>query len=127
MRALLYPFESNQATLYDAYGNKRGEIPLQKGGNTLPCTQERYYYRDSFGNVFFVYEGEKELLWEDAQRSFNFRGLSIITLDSTLQGEQRDAKALKWIEVYEKNLQKGYEYLCPPHFKELETKLLALA
>lgn len=124
MRALEYPFGTNKASLYDAYGNKRGEFALKKGKNTLPLTQERFFLEDEFGNVFFIYDGVGTLLWEDSQKAFNFSGLSALALDSTIQGKEKDTKALQWIEVYEKNLQKGVEYLLPFGFKELERGLL---
>lgn len=131
MREFNYPLESNECFLYDRYGNKRGNFVLEKGKNTLPFSEE-LHYRDSFGNVFYIYRGEGVLEWEDSLELLDFSEFPIRDLDYFLVHLKHSLNALpntqrkieKFLSVYDKNIKKGFVYLAPKGFLEVEYQLV---
>ncbi|TLD83966.1 hypothetical protein LS70_003935 [Helicobacter sp. MIT 11-5569] len=131
MRVLNYPFTPNTALVLDRYGNKRGGFPLKQGENLLPFTQKGCMLKDSFGNAFFIYEGEGVLEFADALKFYDFECLECENVEEYLmQGNFKNASsaqkrmAKEWVECYDLNLEKGAEYLTPNGFIRIEEELL---
>ncbi|PZT48493.1 hypothetical protein B6S12_03965 [Helicobacter valdiviensis] len=125
MRELNYPYNPNKATYKNAFGQILGELELKKGLNKLPLTQDGEYYEDSFKNVFFVYKGEGILDFSDAKKAYDFSTLPFLVLDYALLNKENleDRLIKEFLEVYEININKGFVYLAPTNFLELDLKL----
>lgn len=132
MRVLNYPHSSNNASLKNAFGYVIQELELVCGENALKPTSEGDYYQDSLGNVFFVYEGEGVLEWEDCLKSFDFSNLPLAFLQHFLSYKSHSPNANasikrkieEFIKVYDKNISKNALYLAPSNFKELDKGLI---
>lgn len=132
MRVLNYPFNANKAQLVDSYNHIWGEFMLTNGANTLPLTNREFQTRDSFGNVFYIYDGEGDLQWSEAIKRYDLTKLPSEILDFYLLTQSPhphsnafyQAKINEFLEIYELNIAKGYEYLRPFGFSELENELL---
>lgn len=131
MRSFNYPLDANDCFLCDRYGNKRGSFGLKNGENTLPLSNQ-LYYKDSFGNVFYLYDGEGVLEWEDTLQYLDFSTLLVRDLDyflcylkyhcNTMPNTKKQIE--QFLKVYDKNIQKGVVYLAPNGFLEVEYKLI---
>ncbi|WP_367701844.1 hypothetical protein [Helicobacter pylori] len=94
----------------------------------LPFTQKNFF---KFHNAFFgVCEGVGDLDYRDYAKNLNFNALLIESIENYLlefkEPENKQQKDLlaDFLEVYNKNIEKGFYYLEPPFFKEKESELL---
>ncbi len=131
MRILNYPYEQNKARILDAYDKVWGEFELKRGENELPYTQRGFKIQDAYKNIFYIHEGFGTLEWNEATSKYDFSRLEPYLLDfylsegvyhpHTSEGEKR--LIYEFVEVYELNLGKGWEYLLPFGFQTLDEKL----
>ncbi len=94
----------------------------------LPFTQKNFF---KFNGVSFsVCEGVGNLDYRDYPKNLNFNALSCETIENYLlnakEPENKQQKALlaDFLEVYDKNIEKGLNYLKPKFFLEKEKELL---
>ncbi|WQY67673.1 hypothetical protein E5L64_03830 [Helicobacter pylori] len=94
----------------------------------LPFTEKNFF---KFNNAnFSVCDGVGDLDYKDYPKNFNFNALLIETIENYLltakEPENKQQKALltDFLEVYEKNIEKGFIYLAPKFFLEKERQLL---
>ncbi|ANT42643.1 hypothetical protein [Helicobacter phage FrB41M] len=94
----------------------------------LPFTQKNLF---KFNGVFFgVCGGVGDLDYRDYSKNLNFNALLVESIENYLlnakEPENKQQKALlaDFLEVYNKNIEKGFYYLEPPFFKEKESELL---
>ncbi|GAA7887841.1 hypothetical protein BTM115_11590 [Helicobacter pylori] len=94
----------------------------------LPFTQKNFF---KFTGVNFgVCEGVGNLDYRDYPKNLNFTTLSCETIENYLlhakEPENKQQKALlaDFLEVYDKNIEKGFIYLKPRFFLEKEKELL---
>ncbi|WQW80953.1 hypothetical protein KVM82_00205 [Helicobacter pylori] len=94
----------------------------------LPFTQKNFF---KFNGVdFSVCEGVGDLDYRDYPKNLNFNALLTESIENYLlelkEPKNQPQKALlaDFLEVYEKNIEKGFCYLEPPFFKEKESELL---
>ncbi|WRB12073.1 hypothetical protein KVJ86_01040 [Helicobacter pylori] len=94
----------------------------------LPFTQKNFF---KFNGVSFgVCEGVGELDYRDYPKNLNFSALLIETMENYLlnakesENKQQKALLMDFLEIYDKNIEKGFYYLDPPFFKEKESELL---
>lgn len=126
LRTLAYPYEAQEAKVLDRYGNFRGKIPLKTGENQLPITPYGCYLQDSLGNVFVIYDGEGVLEFSDCLRHYDFSTLEPMDVELALNGEiPLNDSTKEWLEVYDLNIAKGKEYICPNGFKQIENTILS--
>ncbi len=94
----------------------------------LPLTQKNLF---KFNGVFFgVCAGVGDLDYRDYPKNLNFNALSCETIENYLLNEkeplneqQKDLLAV-FLEVYDKNIEKGFIYLAPKFFLEKEKQLI---
>ncbi len=94
----------------------------------LPFTQKNFF---KFNDRFFgVCEGVGNLDYRDYPKNLNFNALLIETIENYLlnakEPENKQQKALltDFLEVYDKNIEKGFNYLKPRFFLEKEKELI---
>ncbi|WRF09319.1 hypothetical protein KVE83_03535 [Helicobacter pylori] len=94
----------------------------------LPFTQKNFF---KFYNVFFgVCEGVGDLDYRDYPTNLNFNALLCETIENYLinakepENKQQKALLMDFLEVYDKNIKKGFIYLAPKFFLEKEKELL---
>ncbi|GAA8789405.1 hypothetical protein DUHN22_15420 [Helicobacter pylori] len=94
----------------------------------LPFTQKNLF---KFNGVSFgVCEGVGDLDYRDYLKNLNFNALLCETIENYLlnakEPENKQQKALltDFLEVYDKNIEKGFIYLAPRFFLEKEKELI---
>ncbi|GAA6788984.1 hypothetical protein BTM495_15360 [Helicobacter pylori] len=94
----------------------------------LPFTQKNFF---KFNGVSFcVCEGVGNLDYRDYPKNLNFTALLCETIENYLlnakEPENKQQKALltDFLEVYDKNIEKGFMYLKPKFFLEKEKELI---
>ncbi len=94
----------------------------------LPLTQKNLF---KFNGVFFgVCEGVGDLDYKDYPKNLNFNALLIETIENYLLNakeplnKQQKALLADFLQVYEKNIEKGVYYLKPKFFAEKEKQLI---
>ncbi|WRD45327.1 hypothetical protein E5K45_05420 [Helicobacter pylori] len=94
----------------------------------LPFTQKNFF---KFNGVLFgVCEGVGNLDYRDYPKNLNFNALLCETIENYLlnakEPENKQQKALlrDFLEVYDKNIEKGFQYLKPRFFLEREKELI---
>ncbi|WRD03572.1 hypothetical protein E5K82_06900 [Helicobacter pylori] len=94
----------------------------------LPFTQKNFF---KFNGVFFgVCEGVGNLDYRDYPKNLNFNALLVEAIENYLlnakEPENKQQKALltDFLEVYDKNIEKGFIYLKPRFFLEKEKELI---
>lgn len=94
----------------------------------LPFTQKNFF---KFNHANFgVCEGVGDLDYRDYPKNLNFNALLCETIENYLltakdpENKQQKALLTDFLEVYNKNIEKGFHYLEPPFFKEKESELL---
>ncbi len=94
----------------------------------LPFTQKNFF---KFNDRFFgVCEGVGNLDYRDYPKNLNFNALLCETIENYLlnakEPENKQQKALltDFLEVYDKNIEKGFNYLKPRFFLEKEKELI---
>ncbi|WRF04928.1 hypothetical protein KVC22_01080 [Helicobacter pylori] len=94
----------------------------------LPFTEKNLF---KFNNAYFgVCEGVGDLDYKDYPKNLNFNALLCETIENYLlnskEPENKQQKALlrDFLEVYDKNIEKGFAYLKPKFFLEKEKELL---
>ncbi len=94
----------------------------------LPFTQKNFF---KFNGVSFgVCEGVGNLDYRDYPKNLNFNALLVETIENYLlnakEPENKQQKALltDFLEVYDKNTEKGFNYLKPRFFLEKEKELI---
>ncbi|GAA8331089.1 hypothetical protein HpBT203_06720 [Helicobacter pylori] len=94
----------------------------------LPFTQKNFF---KFNDRFFgVCEGIGNLDYRDYPKNLNFNALLCETIENYLlnakEPENKQQKALltDFLEVYDKNIEKGFIYLKPKFFLEKEKELI---
>lgn len=118
-------------TLFSKYGNKKAEFSFDGYSCALPYTQGGDYY--SYNHTrFCVCEGEGALYFLDYPLNLDFRSLDISALEVYLIAGKFSAFISKkqrnlvqdFIKIYEKNVEKDYDYLTPLGFVEVEDYLI---
>ncbi len=94
----------------------------------LPFTQKNFF---KFNNRFFgVCEGVGNLDYRDYPKNLNFNALLCETIENYLlnakepENKQQKALLVGFLEVYDKNIEKGFNYLKPRFFLEKEKELI---
>ncbi len=94
----------------------------------LPFTQKNFF---KFNDRFFgVCEGVGNLDYRDYPKNLNFNALSCETIENYLlnakepENKQQKALLVDFLEVYDKNIEKGFTYLKPRFFLEKEKELI---
>ncbi|MFP6224244.1 hypothetical protein ACLGCM_07680 [Helicobacter pylori] len=94
----------------------------------LPFTQKNFF---KFNGVSFgVCDGVGDLDYRDYPKNLNFNALLCETIENYLLNaknplnEQQKALLADFLEVYDKNIEKGFYYLAPRFFLEKEKKLI---
>ncbi|WQZ93391.1 hypothetical protein KVL67_01025 [Helicobacter pylori] len=94
----------------------------------LPFTQKNFF---KFNDRFFgVCEGVGDLDYRDYPKNLNFHALLVDSIENYLfnakEPENKQQKALlaDFLEVYDKNIEKGFIYLKPKFFLEKEKELI---
>ncbi|GAA8344193.1 hypothetical protein HpNP145_07980 [Helicobacter pylori] len=94
----------------------------------LPLTQKNFF---KFNGVSFgVCEGVGDLDYRDYPKNLNFSALLVESIENYLlnakEPENKQQKALlaDFLEVYDKNIEKGFIYLAPKFFLEKEKELI---
>lgn len=94
----------------------------------LPFTQKNLF---KFNGVSFgVCTGVGDLDYKDYPKNLNFNALLIESIENYLlnakEPENKQQKALlaDFLEVYDKNIEKGFIYLAPKFFLEKEKELI---
>ncbi|MGN8522928.1 hypothetical protein ACR9M2_07680 [Helicobacter pylori] len=94
----------------------------------LPFTQKNFF---KFNHAFFgVCEGVGDLDYRDYPKNLNFNALLCETIENYLlelkEPENKQQKALltDFLEIYDKNIKKGFIYLAPKFFLEKEKELI---
>ncbi|GAA7266090.1 hypothetical protein ID0507_09420 [Helicobacter pylori] len=94
----------------------------------LPFTQKNFFKFN--GVVFGVCEGVGDLDYRDYHRNLNFNALLIETIENYLlnakesQNTQQKVLLTDFLEIYDKNIEKGFIYLKPKFFLEKEKQLI---
>ncbi len=94
----------------------------------LPLTQKNFFKFNGF--IFSVCEGVGNLDYRDYPKNLNFNALLCETIENYLlnakEPENKQQKALltDFLEVYDKNIEKGFIYLAPKFFLEREKQLI---
>ncbi|WQS38023.1 hypothetical protein KVC07_06520 [Helicobacter pylori] len=95
----------------------------------LPFTQKNFFKFN--GVVFGVCEGVGNLDYRDYPKNINFNALLVESIENYLlsakEPENKQQKALltDFLEIYDKNIEKGFYYLDPLFFKQKESELLS--
>ncbi len=94
----------------------------------LPFTQKNFF---KFNGVSFgVCAGVGNLDYRDYPKNLNFNALLVESIENYLlnakEPENKQQKALltDFLEVYDKNIEKGFNYLKPRFFLEKEKELI---
>ncbi|GAA7376277.1 hypothetical protein BD0135_14750 [Helicobacter pylori] len=94
----------------------------------LPFTQKNLF---KFNGVSFgVCEGVGDLDYKDYPKNINFNALLIESIENYLlnakepKNTQQKALLTDFLEVYDKNIEKGFIYLAPKFFLEKEKQLI---
>ncbi|MCQ2705222.1 hypothetical protein JT101_00855 [Helicobacter pylori] len=94
----------------------------------LPFTQKNFF---KFNGLFFgVCEGVGDLDYRDYPKNLNFNALLTETIENYLlnakepENTQQKALLTDFLEVYDKNIEKGFIYLKPKFFLEKEKELI---
>ncbi len=94
----------------------------------LPFTQKNFF---KFNDRFFgVCEGVGNLDYRDYPKNLNFNALLVETIENYLlnakepENKQQKALLVDFLEVYDKNIEKGFNYLKPRFFLEKEKELI---
>ncbi len=94
----------------------------------LPFTQKNFF---KFNDRFFgVCEGVGNLDYRDYPKNLNFNALLCETIENYLlnakepENKQQKALLMDFLEVYDKNIEKGFNYLRPRFFLEKEKELI---
>ncbi len=94
----------------------------------LPFTQKNFF---KFNDRFFgVCEGMGNLDYRDYPKNLNFNALLCETIENYLinakepKNKQQKALLVDFLEVYDKNIEKGFTYLKPRFFLEREKELI---
>ncbi len=94
----------------------------------LSFTQKNFF---KFNDRFFgVCEGVGNLDYRDYPKNLNFNALLVETIENYLlnakepENKQQKALLVDFLEVYDKNIEKGFIYLKPRFFLEREKELL---
>ncbi len=94
----------------------------------LPFTQKNFF---KFHNAFFgVCEGVGNLDYRDYPKNLNFNALLVESIENYLlnakepKNQQQKALLTDFLEVYDKNIEKGFIYLKPRFFLEKEKELI---
>ncbi|MGL2526126.1 hypothetical protein ACOWNS_05635 [Helicobacter pylori] len=94
----------------------------------LPFTQKNSF---KFNGVSFsVCDGVGDLDYRDYLKNLNFNALLVESIENYLmkfkepENTQQKALLTDFLEIYDKNIEKGFYYLDPPFFKEKESELL---
>ncbi|WP_120861386.1 hypothetical protein [Helicobacter pylori] len=94
----------------------------------LPFTQKNLF---KFNSVFFgVCAGVGDLDYRDYPKNLNFNALLIESIENYLLNakeplnEQQKALLTDFLEVYNKNIEKGFIYLAPKFFLEKEKEFI---
>ncbi|GAA8101758.1 hypothetical protein HpNP05_14970 [Helicobacter pylori] len=94
----------------------------------LPLTQKNFF---KFNGVSFgVCEGVGDLDYRDYPKNLNFNALLVESIEKlpidAKKPENKQQKALlaDFLEVYDKNIEKGFIYLAPKFFLEKEKELI---
>ncbi len=94
----------------------------------LPLTQKNFF---KFNGVSFgVCEGVGNLDYRDYPKNLNFNALLCETIENYLlnakepENKQQKALLVDFLEVYDKNTEKGFTYLKPRFFLEKEKELI---
>ncbi len=94
----------------------------------LPFTQKNFFKFD--GLFFGVCEGVGDLDYRDYPKNLNFNVLLTETIENYLlnakepENTQQKALLTDFLEVYDKNIEKGFIYLKPKFFLEKEKELI---
>ncbi|EPZ93319.1 hypothetical protein [Helicobacter pylori] len=94
----------------------------------LPFTQKNFFKFN--GISFAVCEGVGDLDYKDYPKNLNFNALLTETIENYLlndkepQNTQQKALLTDFLEVYDKNIEKGFIYLKPRFFLEKEKQLI---
>ncbi|WP_181329878.1 hypothetical protein [Helicobacter pylori] len=94
----------------------------------LPLTQKNLFKFN--GVAFGVCEGVGDLDYKDYPKNLNFNALLVESIENYLlsakEPENKQQKALltDFLEVYDKNIEKGFIYLKPRFFLEKEKQLI---
>ncbi|WQV40582.1 hypothetical protein KVM91_02300 [Helicobacter pylori] len=94
----------------------------------LPFTQKNFFKFN--GVVFGVCEGVGDLDYKDYPKNLNFNALLTETIENYLlnakepKNNQQKALLTDFLEVYDKNIEKGFIYLEPRFFLEKERQLI---
>ncbi len=94
----------------------------------LPFTQKNFF---KFNGVSFgVCDGVGDLDYRDYSKNLNFNALLCETIENYLlnakepENTQQKALLADFLEVYDKNIEKGFTYLKPKFFLEKEKELI---
>lgn len=94
----------------------------------LPFTQKNFF---KFNDRFFgVCEGVGNLDYRDYPKNLNFNALLCDTIENYLlnakepKNQQQKALLTDFLAVYDKNIEKGFNYLKPRFFLEKEKELI---
>ncbi|MGL2847235.1 hypothetical protein ACQJ98_07880 [Helicobacter pylori] len=94
----------------------------------LPFTEKNLF---KFNGVFFgVCDGVGNLDYRDYSKNLNFNALLVESIENYLlnakEPENKQQKALltDFLEVYDKNIERGFNYLEPKFFLEKEKQLI---
>lgn len=94
----------------------------------LPFTQKNFF---KFNDRFFgVCEGVGDLDYRDYPKNLNFNALLCESIENYLlefkepKNQQQKALLMDFLEVYDKNIEKGFTYLKPRFFLEKEKELI---
>ncbi len=94
----------------------------------LPFTQKNFFKLN--GVSFGVCAGVGNLDYRDYPKNLNFNALLIETIENYLlnakepENKQQKALLVDFLEVYDKNIEKGFYYLKPRFFLEKEKELI---
>ncbi|MGL2662053.1 hypothetical protein ACQJ6U_07630 [Helicobacter pylori] len=129
MRSVVFDV-SGVLEAFDYRGVKIHEQEIQANEKVkLPFTEKNLF---KFNGVFFgVCEGVGDLDYRDYFKNLNFNALLVESIENYLlnakepKNEQQKALLTDFLEIYDKNIEKGFYYLEPPFFKEKESELLS--
>ncbi|GAA8008495.1 hypothetical protein HpMS64_12790 [Helicobacter pylori] len=94
----------------------------------LPFTQKNFFKFN--GVVFGVCEGVGDLDYKDYPKNINFNALLVDSIENYLlnakepKNTQQKTLLTDFLEVYDKNIEKGFIYLKPRFFLEKEKQLI---
>ncbi|WP_390510519.1 hypothetical protein [Helicobacter pylori] len=94
----------------------------------LPFTQKNLF---KFNGLFFgVCAGVGDLNYRDYPKNLNFNALLVDSIENYLlsakepENKQQKALLMDFLEIYDKNIEKGFIYLAPKFFLEKEKQLI---